>query len=31
MYLFQEKDKIEIPVKCKLCLKEITFEVDVDE
>ncbi|TFF97302.1 MAG: hypothetical protein EU547_04700 [Promethearchaeota archaeon] len=31
MYLFQEKDKVKIPVKCKLCLKEITFEVDVEE
>lgn len=31
MYLFQEKEKIEIPVKCKLCLKEIIFEVDVKE
>ncbi len=31
MYLFKEKDEIEIPVSCKICLKEIKFKVSKDE
>ncbi len=31
MYLFEEKDEIEIPVSCKICLKEIKFKVSKDE
>lgn len=31
MYQFKEKDEIEIPVSCKICLKEIKFKVSKDE
>jgi hypothetical protein len=31
MYQFKEKDEIEIPVSCKVCLKEIKFKVSKDE
>ncbi len=31
MYLFKDKDVIEVPVTCKICLKEIRFPISVDE
>lgn len=31
MYLFKDKDQIEIPYSCKVCLKEIKFKVTMDE
>ncbi|MFX1410908.1 MAG: hypothetical protein ACFFA6_11170, partial [Promethearchaeota archaeon] len=31
MYQFKEKDEIEIPHSCKMCLKEIKFKVTKDE
>jgi len=31
MYLFKEKDEVEIPYTCKLCLKEIPFKVTKNE
>jgi hypothetical protein len=31
MHLFNQKEKISIPIKCKLCLKEIEFEVSAEE
>ncbi|MFX1234737.1 MAG: hypothetical protein ACFFBY_09275, partial [Promethearchaeota archaeon] len=31
MYLFKDKDQVEIPYSCKVCLKEIKFKVTVDE
>ncbi len=31
MYLFKEKDEIDIPVSCKICLKEIKFKISKDE
>jgi len=31
MYLFKDKDIIEVPVTCKICLKEIRFPISVDE
>jgi len=31
MYLFKDKEQVEIPYSCKVCLKEIKFKVTVDE
>ncbi|MCJ7647157.1 MAG: hypothetical protein MUP85_00945, partial [Candidatus Lokiarchaeota archaeon] len=31
MYLFKEKDEVEIPYTCKLCLNEIKFKITADE
>ena len=31
MYLFKEKDEVEIPYTCKLCLKEIPFKITKSE
>ncbi|MBY9012905.1 MAG: hypothetical protein KGD70_11070 [Candidatus Lokiarchaeota archaeon] len=31
MYLFKEKDEVEIPYTCKLCLKEIPFKISKKE
>ncbi|MHA2037733.1 MAG: hypothetical protein ACW98X_14945 [Promethearchaeota archaeon] len=31
MYLFKNKDVIEVPIKCKFCLKEIKFPITVTE
>jgi DNA-binding Lrp family transcriptional regulator len=31
MYLFKNKDIIEVPIKCKFCLKEIKFPITVKE
>ena len=31
MYLFKDKNVIEIPIKCKFCLKEIKFPVSAEE
>lgn len=31
MYLFKDKDVIEVPVTCKICLKEIRFPISVEE
>ena len=31
MYLFKDKDIVEIPVTCKICLKEIRFPISVEE
>jgi len=31
MYLFKEKDEVEIPYTCKLCLKEIPFKITKTE
>ena len=31
MDLFNQRDKIIIPIKCKLCLEEIEFEVSAEE
>ncbi|UCD02066.1 MAG: hypothetical protein JSV23_03325 [Promethearchaeota archaeon] len=31
MYLFKDKDIIEIPITCKICLKELKFPISVDE
>jgi len=31
MYLFKDKDIIEVPIKCKFCLEEIKFPITVKE
>ena len=31
MYLFKEKDEVEIPYTCKLCLNELKFKIKADE
>ena len=31
MYLFKDKEVIEVPIKCKFCLKEIKFPITVNE
>ncbi|MFX0020750.1 MAG: hypothetical protein ACFE9S_00370 [Candidatus Hermodarchaeota archaeon] len=31
MYMFKDKDVVEIPITCKICLKEIKFTISVDE
>jgi len=31
MYLFKDKDIIEVPIKCKFCLEEIKFPISVKE
>ena len=31
MYLFKDKDEVEISHSCKICLKEIKFKVTKDE
>ncbi|UCC19331.1 MAG: hypothetical protein JSV62_14700 [Promethearchaeota archaeon] len=31
MYLFKDKDIVEVPITCKICLKEIKFPISVDE
>ncbi|MFX0042457.1 MAG: hypothetical protein ACFE8L_06065 [Candidatus Hodarchaeota archaeon] len=31
MYQFKDKDEIDIPVSCKICLKEIKFKISKDE
>ncbi|MBY9004679.1 MAG: hypothetical protein KGD73_11945 [Candidatus Lokiarchaeota archaeon] len=31
MYLFKEKDEVEIPYTCKLCLTELKFKITADE
>ncbi|MFX1425336.1 MAG: hypothetical protein ACFFBE_02710 [Promethearchaeota archaeon] len=31
MYLFKDKDVIEVPITCKYCLKEIKFPISKDE
>jgi len=31
MYLFKDKDVVEVPITCKICLKEIKFPISVDE
>ena len=31
MYLFEDKEKIEIPVKCKVCLSETTFTITTED
>ena len=31
MGLFNQREKIVIPIKCKLCLEEIEFEVSAEE
>ncbi len=31
MYLFKDKDVIEVPITCKFCLKEIMFPVSAEE
>ena len=31
MYLFKDKDVIEVPITCKFCLKEIRFPVSAEE
>jgi hypothetical protein len=31
MYLFKDKDVVEVPVTCKICLKEIKFPVSANE
>ncbi|MFW9999086.1 MAG: hypothetical protein ACFE9Q_06945 [Candidatus Hodarchaeota archaeon] len=31
MYLFKDKDIVEVPIKCKICLKDIKFPISVDE
>ena len=31
MYLFKDKDVIEVPITCKFCLKEIKFPVSAEE
>ena len=31
MYLFEKQKIREVPIKCKLCLKEIKFQVSIDE
>ncbi|MHA1670028.1 MAG: hypothetical protein ACTSV5_05545 [Promethearchaeota archaeon] len=31
MYLFKDKDVVEIPYTCKLCLNEMKFKITVDE
>ena len=31
MYLFKDKDEVEIPYTCKLCLKEISFKISKAE
>ncbi|MFX1438405.1 MAG: hypothetical protein ACFFAA_14610, partial [Promethearchaeota archaeon] len=31
MYLFKDKQVVEVPITCKICLKEIKFPISVDE
>ncbi len=31
MYLFKDKDIVEVPITCKICLKEIKFPISADE
>ena len=31
MYLFKDKNVIEIPITCKFCLKEIKFPISAEE
>jgi hypothetical protein len=31
MYLFKDKDVVEVPITCKICLKEIKFPISVEE
>ncbi len=31
MYLFKDNDVVEVPITCKICLKEIKFPISVDE
>lgn len=31
MYLFKDKDIVEVPITCKICLKELKFPISVDE
>ena len=31
MYLFKEKEEIEIPITCKVCLEEFKFKVTAEE
>ncbi len=31
MYMFKDKDEVEVPITCKICLKEIKFPISVDE
>jgi hypothetical protein len=31
MYLFKDKNIVEVPITCKICLKEIKFPISVDE
>ncbi len=31
MYMFKDKDVVEVPITCKICLKEIKFSISVDE
>ena len=31
MYLFKDKDIVEVPITCKMCLKEVKFPISADE
>jgi len=31
MYLFKDKDIVDVPITCKICLKELKFPISVDE
>ncbi|MDX1797481.1 MAG: hypothetical protein R3255_02420 [Candidatus Lokiarchaeia archaeon] len=31
MYMFKDKDVVEVPITCKICLKEIKFLISADE
>jgi len=31
MYLFKDKDIVEVPITCKMCLKELKFPISADE
>jgi predicted transcriptional regulator len=31
LFLFKDKDRIEIPITCKLCLKELNIEISAEE
>jgi hypothetical protein len=31
MYMFKDKDNVEVPITCKICLKEIKFLISADE
>ncbi|MFX1379887.1 MAG: hypothetical protein ACFFA4_12430 [Promethearchaeota archaeon] len=31
MYLFKDKNVVEVPITCKICLKEIKFPISIDE